>query len=235
MNSGLPATQAAAYQLVLDRRIGEYRLPDKWHIVAAGNRESDQGVTYTMPAPLANRFTHLDYDVHFDDWRAWAFNNNICQDIISFINFQPGLLNDFDPDKKAFPTPRSWAYVSKLLNKDLMPEIERGLISGSVGEGAAASLSAFLKIRRNLPDPDAVLMNPKAAQVPTDPATLYALCGALSERASETNFDRLVEYCLRMSPEFQVLCIRDSVSRNKALTETGAFTQWAIKNASVLI
>lgn len=235
MNAAPQSVQAAAYQLVLDRRIGEYTLPDGWRVIAAGNRETDQGATYTMPAPLANRFTHIDYDVHFDDWRAWAINNNVKTEVINFISFQPGLLNDFDPDKRAFPTPRSWTYVSKLLNSNMRPEVERGLISGSVGEGASASLAAFLKIYRNLPNPDAILMNPKGSEVPSDPATLYALCGALSERASDANFDRLVEYCYRMSPEFQVLCIRDSVNRNKALTSTAAFSQWAIKNASVLV
>lgn len=235
MNAAPPAVQSAAYQLVLDRRIGEYKLPDGWAIVAAGNRETDQGVTYTMPAPLANRFTHIDFEVHFDDWRAWAVHNNIKPEIVNFISFRPNLLNDFDPDKRAFPTPRSWEFVSKIIDGSATPEVERALISGSVGDGASAELAGFLKIYRNLPNPDAVLMNPKKADVPTDPATLYALCGALSARASEANFDRLVEYCERMKPEFQVLCVRDSVTRNRDLAHTGAFNKWAVANASVLI
>lgn len=235
MNAAPPAVQSAAYQLVLDRRIGEYKLPDGWAIIAAGNRETDQGITYTMPAPLANRFTHIDFDPNFDDWRAWAMQNDIKPEIINFINFRPGLLNDFDPDKRAFPTPRSWEFVSRITDSSASVEVERGLIAGSIGEGAAAELAGFLKIYRNLPNPDAVLMNPKTADVPTDPATLYALCGALSSRASEANFDRLVEYCGRMKPEFQVLCIRDAVTRAGELAHTSAFSTWAIQNASVLI
>lgn len=235
MNAAPPAVQSAAYQLVLDRRIGEYHLPDGWAIIAAGNRETDQGVTYTMPAPLANRFTHIDFEVHFDDWRSWAITNNIKPEVVNFINFRPGLLNDFDPDKRAFPTPRSWEFVSRIIDGKQSIEVERALISGSIGEGAAAELAGFLKIYRNLPNPDSVLLNPKTADVPTDPATLYALCGALSSRASESNFDRLVEYCGRMKPEFQVLCVRDSVTRNKDLAHTNAFSNWAIANADVLI
>lgn len=235
MNAAPPAVQSAAYQLVLDRRIGEYKLPDGWAIIAAGNRETDQGVTYTMPAPLANRFTHIDFEVHFDDWRSWAVANGIKPEIVNFINFRPGLLNDFDPDKRAFPTPRSWEFVSRIVDGKQSVEVERALISGSIGEGAAAELAGFLKIYRNLPNPDSVLLNPKTADVPTDPATLYALCGALSSRASESNFDRLVEYCGRMKPEFQVLCVRDSVTRNKELAHTNAFSNWAVANASVLI
>lgn len=235
MNAAPPAVQSAAYQLVLDRRIGEYQLPDGWAIIAAGNRETDQGVTYTMPAPLANRFTHLDFEVHFDDWRQWAVSNGIKSEVVQFISFRPGLLNDFDPDKRAFPTPRSWEFVSRILDGNMTPEVERALIAGSVGDGAEVELRNFLKIYRNLPNPDAVLMNPKKADVPTDLATLYALCGALSERASESNFDRLVEYADRLKPEFQVLTIRDSVARNRDLAQTAVFSQWAIKNASVLI
>lgn len=235
MNAAPPAVQSAAYQLVLDRRIGEYNLPDGWAIVAAGNRETDQGVTYTMPAPLANRFTHIDFEVHFDDWRHWALANDIKPEIINFINFRPALLNDFDPDKRAFPTPRSWEFVSRIVDGSTSIEVERALISGSVGDGAAAELAGFLKIYRNLPNPDMVLMNPKKAEVPTDPATLYALCGALSSRASDANFDRLIEYCERMKPEFQVLCIRDAVARNRDLAHMESFSTWAVKNSSVLI
>ncbi len=235
MNAAPPAVQAAAYQLVLDRRIGEYKLPDNWAIIAAGNRETDQGVTYTMPAPLANRFVHVDFDVHFDDWRAWALDTGIKPEIVNFINFRPGLLMEFDPDKRAFPTPRSWEFVSKIIDGQQTIEVERALIAGSVGDGAAAELAGFLKIYRNLPNPDAVLMNPKKSDVPTDPATLYALCGALAHRASESNFDRLIEYCERMKPEFQVLCIRDSVTRTRALAHTQAFSNWAANNHALLI
>jgi MoxR-like ATPase len=235
MNAGTPATQAAAYQLVLDGKLGEYVLPKGWAIIAAGNRETDQGVTYTMPAPLANRFVHIDYDVDFNDWRDWAMKASIKQEVINFINFRPDLLMDFDPDKRAFPTPRSWEFVSKIIDGGQSIEVERALIAGSVGEGAAAELAAFLKIYRNLPNPDAILMNPKKADVPKDLATLYALCGALANRASEANFDRLVEYCDRMKPEFQTLCIRDSVARQPLLANTQTFGNWAIKNKDVLV
>jgi len=235
MNAATPAVQCAAYQLVLDRKLGEYNLPDGWGIIAAGNRETDQGVTYTMPAPLANRFAHVDFDPDFDDWRAWALAKDFKPEVLNFINFRPGLLNDFDPDKRAFPTPRAWEFVNRIIDQSKTPAVERALIAGSVGDGAAAEFAAFLKIFRNLPNPDAVLMAPKSAQVPEDLATLYALCGALAARASETNFERLTEYCGRLKEEFQVLCIRDAVTRNRDLANHQAFTNWAIKNASVLI
>lgn len=236
INAAPPATQAAAYQLVLDRQIGTYRLPDGWTIIAAGNRESDAGVTYTMPAPLANRFIHEDFDVDFDDWVKWAQDKQLRVEVLNFIRFRPELLNKFDPDSRSFPTPRSWEFVSDILaDGDEDPEVEMGLIGGSVGKGACAEFKAFLKIFRDLPNPDLVLMNPKAAKVPTDPATLYALCGALSVRANEGNFERFMEYAERVKPEFQVLMVRDAVTRSRNLADTKEFTDWAIKNGDVIL
>lgn len=235
MNAAKLEVQAAAYQLVLDRKLGEYELPDGWEIVAAGNRETDQGVVYTMPSALANRFVHVDFDVNLDDWRNWATANGIKTEITNFISFRPNLLMEFDPDRRAFPTPRSWEFVNKILWASNSSSVERSLIAGAVGEGAAAEFAGFLKIFRNLPDPDWVLTNPSKAEIPEDPATLYALCGALAERANEDNFERLIEFAMRMRGEFQVLCVKDSVIRNRNLATTKAYTDWAIANAHVLI
>jgi MoxR-like ATPase len=237
MNAGLPSTQAAAYQLVLDRRLGSYKVPDNCAIIAAGNRDGDRGVTYTMPAPLANRFIHLEYEVNFDDWRKWALGAGIRTEVLSYLAFRPGSLMDFDPNKKAFPTPRSWEFVSDTLTIDgsVSPEVERALIAGSVGDGVAAEFAGFLKIHRNLPNPDYVLLNPDKAEVPKDPATLYALVGALSERVNDSNFDRFVKYIERVKPEFQVLAIRDAMIRQPVLINTPTFSAWAGKNASFVL
>ena len=114
MNSAAPAVQAAAYQLVLNRRVGTYKLPDNVLIVAAGNREADKGVTYRMPAPLANRFVHLEMTVDWDDYFGWAVDHKIHKDVVGFLTFSKKDLYDFDPksSSKAFATPRSWSFVS---------------------------------------------------------------------------------------------------------------------------
>ena len=120
MNSAAPAVQAAAYQLILNRRVGQYKLPDNVLIVAAGNREADKGVTYRMPAPLANRFVHLELAVDFDDWFAWATENKIHKDVVGYLTFAKKDLYDFDPKSpsRSFATPRSWSFVSELLEDD---------------------------------------------------------------------------------------------------------------------
>ena len=113
ITSAPPSVSAAAYQLILDRRLGAYTVPDGWAIFAAGNRQGDRGVTYTMPAPLANRFSHFEVDVNVDDWVAWAYNNAIDDRIIAFLRFRPELIFDFDPahNPAAFPSPRSWEFA----------------------------------------------------------------------------------------------------------------------------
>ncbi len=160
MNSAAPAVQAAAYQLVLNRRVGTYQLPDNVLIVAAGNRETDKGVTYRMPAPLANRFVHLEMKVDWEDYFGWATENRIHKDVVGFLTFSKKDLYDFDPKSasRAFATPRSWTFVSELLFDDEEDtDTLTDLISGAVGEGLAVKFMAHRKIASKLPDPTDIL------------------------------------------------------------------------------
>ena len=121
MNSAPASVQSAAYQLILNRRIGQYRLPDNVAIVAAGNRESDKGVTYRMPTPLANRFIHQEMKVDFPSWQEWAVLNKISKDVVGYLSFAKQDLYDFDAksSSRAFATPRSWTFVSQLLEDEI--------------------------------------------------------------------------------------------------------------------
>jgi hypothetical protein len=154
LNSAPPAVQAAAYQLILNRKVGTYALPDGVDIVAAGNREGDRGVTYRMPAPLANRFVHLEAKVDFDDWQDWATLNKIHPEVVGYCGFAKQDLYDFDPksSSKAFATPRSWTFVSELLQDDDTDiETLHNLIAGAVGDGLAVKFMAHRKIASKLP------------------------------------------------------------------------------------
>jgi hypothetical protein len=159
MNSAAPSVQAAAYQLILNRRIGKYSLPDNVVIVAAGNREGDKGVTYKMPSPLANRFVHLEMRVDFDSWQKWAVLNNIHKDVVGYISFAKQDLFDFDPksSSRAFATPRSWTFVSELLEGNLPTNIETDLVAGTVGDGTAVKFMAHRKIAGKMPNPRDIL------------------------------------------------------------------------------
>jgi len=160
LNSAAPATQAAAYQLILNRRVGTYRLPKGVAIVAAGNRETDKGVTYRMPAPLANRFLHLELRTDFDDWLNWATKNFVHEQVVGYVSFAKQDLNDFDPksSSRAFATPRSWSFVSELLKDDDLDEgTLTDLVSGAIGEGLAVKFMAHRKVAKQMPKPEDIL------------------------------------------------------------------------------
>lgn len=161
MNSAAPAVQAAGYQLVLNRRVGKYVLPDNVVIVAAGNRESDKGVTYRMPMPLANRFIHLEMRADFDSWQHWAVTNGVNQEVVGYLMRNKQELYDFDSksSSRAFATPRSWTFVSELLNYETNEDTDTvyALIAGAVGEGLAAKFGTHRKFVAQLPEPIEIL------------------------------------------------------------------------------
>ncbi len=159
MNSAAPAVQAAAYQLILNRRIGKYCLPDNVAIVAAGNREGDKGVTYRMPSPLANRFVHLEVRSDFEAWQAWAVSKKIHKDVVGYISFAKQDLFDFDPrsPSRSFATPRSWTFVSNFLEDDIPDNELTDLIAGTVGEGLAVKFMAHRKVSGQMPNPTEIL------------------------------------------------------------------------------
>lgn len=160
LNSAAPATQAAAYQLVLNRRVGTYVLPKGVSIVAAGNRDTDKGVTYRMPSPLANRFLHLELRVDYEDWQQWAVINRVHEQVVGYLGFAKQDLYDFDPkgSSRAFATPRSWSFVSDLLkDDDLAEHTLTDLIAGAVGEGLAVKFMAHRKVAKQMPKPEDIL------------------------------------------------------------------------------
>ena len=160
MNSAAPSVQAAGYQLILNRRSGKYVLPDNVVIVAAGNRESDKGVTYRMPTPLANRFVHQEMTVDFASWQEWAVKNNEHKDVVGYLTFAKQDLYDFDAKSasRAFATPRSWHFVSELLqDDDTDDDTNMNLIAGTVGEGLAVKFMAHRKIAGRMPRPEDIL------------------------------------------------------------------------------
>ena len=207
MNSAPPAVQAAAYQLILNRRVGTYHLPKNVVIVAAGNREADKGVTYRMPAPLANRFVHLEMKVDFDDWFSWASENRLHQDVVGYISFSKKDLYDFDPKSpsRSFATPRSWSFVSELLEDDDDENTTTDLVSGAVGEGLAVKFMAHRKVASKLPKPIDIL-DGKVKELETkEISAMYSLtvslCYELKEACDKNDkkFDEKTNNFLRFA------------------------------------
>jgi hypothetical protein len=182
LNSAAPSVQAAAYQLILNRRVGTYQLPDNVVMVAAGNRETDKGVTFRMPAPLANRFVHLEMTVDWDDYFEWAAENKVHKDVVGFLSFSKKDLYDFDPksSSRSFATPRSWAFVSELLTDDDCEESTiTDLVSGSIGEGLAIKFMAHRKHSAKMPNPSDILSGKVKKMETKEISAMYSLTVSL--------------------------------------------------------
>ena len=242
-----PSVSAAAYQLILDRRLGAYHAPEGWAIFAAGNRQGDRGVTYTMPAPLANRFSHFEVEVNLDDWVTWAFASGIDERVIAFLRFRPELLFDFDPahNPVAFPSPRSWEFAHRALQKFAdSPDILAGALQACVGPAAGIELHAFLQNLNNLPDIDAILRGDEA-QIPDEIDLQYAVASALVGRALEAKgngnadrvYGRIIEYAGRFPQrEMGVMLVSDMHRAvGQDLFAVPQFSNWAKAVADVVL
>ncbi|MDD2790746.1 MAG: MoxR family ATPase [Sulfurimonas sp.] len=232
LNSAAPSVQASAYQLILDRKVGEYTLPEGWAIVAAGNREGDRGVTYRMPAPLANRFVHFEMEVDVEDWRLWAYKKALDIRIISYITYKSEHLFTFDAksEAKSFATPRSWEYVDSILKSSMPANLVLNAISGAVGKEVAVSFLSFAKVIDKLPDINAILQNGKG-EYPEAVDVLYALSSGLVSgvlRDSST-LDNLLLYSLELKPEFAVMIVQDLQRNGVSMEHSEAYKSWVKK------
>lgn len=231
------AVQSSLLQLVLDRKLGEYRMPDGWRILAAGNRVTDGTFSRKISKALGSRFaTHLELAVDLDEWCAWAIDNKVPSEIISFLRLRPDLLHHFDPKAQgnSFPCPRVWANVGQFMGK-LSPEAEFPFLAGALGFGPAAEFTSFLQTYRDLPDIETILLDPDKAEVPHEPSVLYALCGSMSRRVTTDNVSQAFRYMRRLPSEFQVVWLRDALQAEPLLAATAEFTDWAGENADLLL
>jgi len=201
MNSAAPAVQGAAYQLVLNRQVGTYKLPDNVVVVAAGNRESDKGVSYRMPSPLANRFVHLEVRPDFDSWFQWAVGKNIHKDVVGYLSFAKQDLFDFDPKSasRSFATPRTWSFVSDFLYDDDATDAElTDLIAGTVGEGLAVKFMAHRKVAGQMPNPSEVLAGKVKELKVKEVSAMYSLtismCYELQEQYKKLGKEKIADW-----------------------------------------
>ena len=247
ITSAAPTVSAAAYQLILDRRLGDYTVPEGWAIFAAGNRQGDRGVTYTMPAPLANRFSHFELETHLDDWVAWAYAHDIDERVIAFLRFQPERLFDFDPahNPVAFPSPRSWEFAHRALQKfGDNGELLLNSLQACVGPAAGIELKAFVDNMDNLPDIDAIVAGDEVP-VPREIDLQYAVASALVGRAirareqetEKTTWGHILNYASRFPQrEMGVMLVSDMYRAvGQKLFSVPQWENWAKSVADVVL
>jgi hypothetical protein len=247
ITSAPPSVSAAAYQLILDRRLGAYVVPDGWAIFAAGNRQGDRGVTYTMPAPLANRFSHFEIEANLDDWVSWAYENGIDERLIGFLRFRPERLFDFDPahNPVAFPSPRSWEFAHRALQKfGDSPELLLPTLQACVGPAAGLELNAFVENLEHMPDLDAILRG-EQVDVPREVDLQYAVASALVARAARAKgssnareiHGHILDYASRFPlREMGVMLVSDMHRAiGQQLFSVPQFSSWANAVADVML
>lgn len=230
LNSAPLSVQAAIYQLVLDRKIGEYTLPKNWRIICAGNKINDKGIVFKLPSPLINRMVHIVLEAKYNDFKVWAIQNNIHPFIVGFLGFRPDLLSSEVPSSTetnpAFCTPRAWTMLSNIIKSNSNLNAMHPIIYGTVGYGAAIEFISFVKVYKTLPNIDAILEGLNF-DVPQEPSSLYALCAALIEKYStKEQANNLFEYVKKLPVEFNVMLIKDLIIKDEDIATLDAFDSW---------
>lgn len=239
------SVQAAAYQITLDRVVGEHKLPNNCIVIAAGNRITDKSVAYKMPKALANRLLHIEVEVSFDSWKKWAISSGLHPMVIGYLDFRREALMCFDAasEELAFATPRSWEMVSNILNH-VNGEIDKvfSLIAGLVGIGQAAELRTWSKVYKELPSIGDIF-DGKAVDTPKNPDSLYALTSAMTSFASTHRDDmskirNSIVYANQLPPDFSVVLMKDYLNIEKdyarKLMAIPEFARWMQTKGSFL-
>ena len=214
--------QAAAYQITLDRTIGEHKLPENTIIIAAGNRTIDKSVAYRMPNALSNRLVHFLIEVDFDSWHKWSVKNHIHPLVTGYLSYAPAKLYCLPEGKSnvAYPTPRTWQFLSDLLymngitEETRIPEEMYHLMGGCIGTGAAIEFSGWCNVYRNLPSARDIC-NGCRTPYPNKQDVLYALVSSLvnyvsmkentEEGISRTELENMSRYAERFPADFKAL------------------------------
>lgn len=232
INAAAPSMQAAAFGLVLDRKVGDYKLPAGWRVIAAGNRQADRAAAQRMPSALANRFAHIDIDPDVDTTAEYFNAKGISPMVTAFLRFRPALLHKMDETARAFPSPRSWEQAAKMA--ELPSPLRLQAMTAVVGEGAAAELEGFIRVYHNLPSLDLVLSNPNGVKVPEDVAARFAISTGLARKVDAKSFEAGMTYVRRIpGREFEILFTIDAVRRDPGLSHTETFRDWAVRNQDV--
>jgi len=229
LNMAPPAMQGIAQQLVLDREVGSYKLPEGWHVWAAGNRAEDGASVFQMPSALQNRFVHVTVEANFDNFRQWALGHGIHERIVAFLAFRPPLLHKRDTAQPAWPSPRSWAAANVLYQAGLSVE-------PAIGSGAAGEFAAYERVYASLPDLDAILQgNGKSIAFPEKPDARYASVIGLATRGRDPkSIKNAMEWVVEKSePEWIQLFIYAKLDTAASDNSTGVLAATLSSNPKV--
>jgi AAA domain (dynein-related subfamily) len=234
INLAPQTVQAAAYELILDRRLGDYTLPDGWVVFAAGNRMEDKTNVNRMGRALTNRFKNCEVEVDLQEWKDHARKMNVEAQIIALMTWKPDLLLDQEVKTVAWPSPRTW-----FMYNDHWPLVttsnDFNTCASIVGKGAAGEMIAFKQTQALCPTPEQVEQDPMSAIVPVGPGAQHCITGSLSAAVTEDNFAPYLKYMCRLGVEFQTVFMHDTPKVCEEVSELPPFTKWLEANHNLII
>ena len=234
LTSAPNSVMASAYQIALDRALGQHELPEGWMVLAAGNRTSDRGVVNAIPSPLLNRFTEVEIHEHIDDTLDFFAVNDRRPEVMAFLKQRADYLHQFGKDYygKQFPTPRGWFYTSDLLDQSFDQTVRAELIKGTVGEKAATDFEQFLRVYKSMPDIDAILKG-KDIPVPSALDVRYCVVMGLAARVGKKNIHLALKWLGGLPKELETLCVKLAYQRDPTLIQAPVFAEWFTANQEV--
>jgi len=237
-NSAPMAVQAAAYKIVLDRKIGQYNLHKNVVIMCAGNLDTDKAIVNRLSTAMQSRMIHFQLEADVKDWLKWANNNSIDHRIMAWISFKNEALHNFDPDHsdKTFPCPRTWEFLSKIIKPWKTVSMNKmPLVAGTVGEGMANEFIPYCSIFEDIPTIQEIMRNPKGVDIPEEPSILYAISFMVAKHIKETTVDTIIQMIDRLPIEFQITCLNNAVRKNIPLADCSAIVKWRERNVGLLL
>jgi len=229
----MPGMMAALSQFILDRRIGDYVLPDGWKIAAAGNRSTDRAATHKRPSHINDRLVILDMNYSSEDFDEFCRVNNVPPVVRAFAKFRPSVLESFDPNQEVNCTPRSMIMASKLI--DAPTELLYELLEGTIGEGVAAEFNGYMKIWQELPELDDILAHPMQVAVSDKPNIQFGVSTLLSANATAETFGKMLQYMERMPGEFTAAFVKDAIRTDADIIDTAEMEDYLQRNISILV
>jgi hypothetical protein len=237
-NSAPLSVQAAAYKLVLDKEVGQYRMHPNVVVVCAGNLETDNAIVNTISTAMQSRVVHIELHSNHEQWDAWAAKADIHHFIRDYIKYKPETINNFDPEHtdNTFACERTWEFASNLIKQwgGIIPVAKVALLSGTIGKGIANEFFQYTKVYKDLPTVAQIAANPKNTKVPQDPGTLYAVTGTIAANVDSTIIGPVMEYINRLPLEFQVITLKELIAKDPAFSADVEVKKWIKKNMSNL-
>ncbi len=229
--------QSACYELVLDRKLGKAKLGSGWLVVLAGNRQQDKAASGRLSTALSNRCIHIEIEPDAESLKQYAYRNNWNDVIPGILTHRPDLISTFDSKSKdfAFASPRTWEYVSDILNQNPDVSVRYDILAGTIGAGAASELEGFLRIRDELPNLQRIIKHPETEKIPESPAGKWAVCGALANLANQKNLGKLLIYVDRMEDDNKSVFIRDILLKDNSLMNNKDYIKWIVKNQEIYL